>query len=84
MRGRYLSVMEIVYVYQKKRREFGRQCLFADRPAEIIADIQPDPKMREQYVARNPVEFGVQTSKEYSEHEVSRDSRDDHIDSLFL
>ena len=34
--------MEIVYVYQKKRKEFGRQCNFADRHAEIIADIPPD------------------------------------------
>ncbi len=35
------NTMEIVYVYQRKRKDFGRQCLFADRPAEIIADIQP-------------------------------------------
>ncbi len=73
------QAMEIVYVYQRKRRDFGRQCLFADRPAEIIADVQPDPKLRDQYVAKNPVEAGVQTAKEYSEHEVGEPTVHDPV-----
>lgn len=63
--------MDIVYVYQRKRREFGRHCHFADRGAEVIVDVSPDETLREQYVSREVVETGVQHTKEFSEHEVS-------------
>ena len=33
--------MEIQYVYQKKRSEFGRHAMFSDRPAELHVDIPP-------------------------------------------
>ena len=62
--------MDIQYVYTKKRSEFGRQVHFADRPAEIIADIQPNPELVRDYVARNPVEIGIQNVREFSEHWV--------------
>lgn len=62
--------MEIVYVYTKKRAEFGRQCNFSDRPAELHVDIIPDPTQAENFIERNPVDIGLQCVQEMSEHEV--------------
>ncbi|XP_046856745.1 dynein intermediate chain 3, ciliary-like [Xenia sp. Carnegie-2017] len=63
--------MEIVYVYTKKRNEFGRQCNFADRQAELHVDIPPDEKLAANYIERNPCNTGIQCSQEMSEHEVN-------------
>ncbi|KAM9597379.1 dynein axonemal intermediate chain 2 [Trichechus inunguis] len=63
--------MEIVYVYLKKRSEFGKQCNFSDRQAELNIDIQPNPELAEQFVERNPVDTGVQCSTNMSEHEAN-------------
>jgi dynein intermediate chain 2, axonemal len=63
--------MEIVYVYTKKRSEFGRQCLFSDRPAELHVDIAPDQSATHNFIPKDPVDVGVQVSNEYSEHEVN-------------
>ena len=64
------SQMEIVYVYTKKRSEFGRQCMFSDRPAELHVDIPPDPSLADNFIERNPVERGTQCIQEMSEHDV--------------
>ena len=63
--------MEIVYVYTKKRSEFGRQCNFSDRPAELHFDVAPDEKLLTEYIERNPCNVGIQCVAEMSEHEVS-------------
>lgn len=63
--------MEIVYVYTKKRSEFGRQCNFSDRPAELHFDVAPDEKILHDYIERNPCNVGIQCVAEMSEHEVS-------------
>ncbi|XP_064614684.1 dynein intermediate chain 3, ciliary-like [Liolophura sinensis] len=63
--------MEIVYVYTKKRSEFGRQCNFSDRQAELHVDIIPDPSLAENFIVRNPVDTGIQCVQEMSEHEVN-------------
>ena len=63
--------MEIVYVYTKKRSEFGRQCNFADRPAELHVDITPNPSLMSNFVERNPVDRGIQCAQMMSEHDVS-------------
>ena len=63
--------MEIVYVYTKKRSEFGRQCNFTDRAAELHVDIVPDPTLMDNYIEKNPVDRPVQCSQEMSEHEVN-------------
>ncbi|XP_074647572.1 dynein intermediate chain 3, ciliary-like isoform X2 [Tubulanus polymorphus] len=63
--------MEIVYVYTKKRNEFGRQCNFSDRPAELHVDILPDATLSENFVERNPCDTGIQCVQEMSEHEVN-------------
>lgn len=62
--------MEIVYVYTKKRQEFGRQCNFSDRQAELHVDITPDPSLADNFIERNPVDTGIQCVQEMSEHEV--------------
>lgn len=67
--------MEIVYVYVKKRSEFGKQCNFSDRQAELNIDIPPNPELAEQFVERNPVDVGVQCSTSMSEHEVGPSPR---------
>ena len=64
--------MEIVYVYTKKRSEFGRQCNFTDRPAELHFDVPPDEKVLHDYIERNPCNVGIQCVAEMSEHEVKR------------
>uniref|UniRef100_K7FRI5 Dynein axonemal intermediate chain 2 n=1 Tax=Pelodiscus sinensis TaxID=13735 RepID=K7FRI5_PELSI len=63
--------MEIVYVYVKKRSEFGRQCNFSDRPVEINVDIHPDPSQATNFIERNPIDTGIQCASDMSEHEVN-------------
>ncbi|XP_056101402.1 dynein axonemal intermediate chain 2 [Rhinichthys klamathensis goyatoka] len=63
--------MEIVYVYTKKRSEFGRQCNFSDRPAELHVDILPDPSLAANFTVRDPCNVTMQCAEEMSEHEVN-------------
>lgn len=63
--------MEIQHVYTKKRSEFGRQCIFSDRAAEIVLDIAPNPADLNNYIERSPCEIGIQCAKEMSEHYVN-------------
>ncbi|XP_036197654.1 dynein intermediate chain 2, axonemal [Myotis myotis] len=63
--------MEIVYVYVKKRSEFGKHCNFSDRQAELHIDIPPNPELAEQFMERNPVDTGIQCSTSMSEHEAN-------------
>ncbi len=62
--------MEIVYVYTKKRSEFGRQPLFSDQSAQVNIDIEREPPFKEEFIEKNPVDMGVQYAPEMSEHEV--------------
>ena len=62
--------MEIVYVYTKKRSEFGRQCNFSDRPAELHVNIVPEPHITADFIERDPCDTAIQCAQEMSEHEV--------------
>lgn len=62
--------MDIVYVYQRKRREFGRRPHFGDRQAEVIVDIQRDDSLRQQFIDRDACELATQNTRDFSEHEV--------------
>lgn len=65
--------MEITHVYQKKRREFGRQCVFSEyspRP-DPNNTIEPDAELAKQYIPKNPCDAAVQCAPELSEHEAS-------------
>lgn len=64
-------VMEIVHVYTKPRGEFGRQCLFLDRPAELLVDVPPEPSLALQFVQKTPRDQAAQACREMSEHQVS-------------
>lgn len=68
--------MEIVYVYQKSRREFGRAMLhLSDRPAELCGEFAPDPSIKDtQYELRNPTHLDIQAIPEMSEHDVNTES----------
>lgn len=57
-------------MYTKKRSEFGRQCNFSDRQAELHVDIAPDEKLLHDYIEKNPCDTGIQCVQEMSEHEV--------------
>ncbi|XP_071770928.2 dynein axonemal intermediate chain 2-like [Centroberyx gerrardi] len=63
--------MEIVSVYSRRRAEFGRQCVFSDRPAELLADVPPDPTLAHHFIHRDPSDVATQCSQEMSEHEVN-------------
>eukprot|EP00039_Didymoeca_costata_P019758 m.338817 g.338817 ORF g.338817 m.338817 type:complete len:593 (+) comp18555_c0_seq1:178-1956(+) len=66
--------MEIVHVYQRKRADFGRMCNFSDRPAHLLADIVPEPALRDDYMERSPCDSVTQVGKEFSEHEVNTET----------
>uniref|UniRef100_A0A4W4GBE0 Dynein, axonemal, intermediate chain 2b n=2 Tax=Electrophorus electricus TaxID=8005 RepID=A0A4W4GBE0_ELEEL len=68
--------MEIVYVYTKKRSEFGRQCNFSDKPAELHVDILPDPSLTDNFIDRDPCDVAIQCTQEMSEHEVNTERFD--------
>lgn len=44
--------MEIQYIYQKKRLEFGRQCLFADKGPDLIDNYPSNKKYLREYILR--------------------------------
>ncbi|CAH8577065.1 unnamed protein product [Schistosoma turkestanicum] len=63
--------MEINYVYAKKRSEFGRQCNFSDKNAEILIEILPDADLSQKFIEITPLDKGIQCSQEMSEHEAN-------------
>uniref|UniRef100_A0A7N6FGR4 Dynein, axonemal, intermediate chain 2b n=2 Tax=Anabas testudineus TaxID=64144 RepID=A0A7N6FGR4_ANATE len=66
-----VRLMEIVHVYTKLRGEFGRQCLFSDRPAELLVDVPPDPSLGLQFIQKTPRDQAVQACRDMSEHQVN-------------
>ena len=64
--------MEIVYVYTKKRAEFGRQPLLSDSAAQLHINIEPDESLRDDFIEKDPVDMAVQYAPEMTEHEVSQ------------
>ncbi|XP_060914827.1 dynein axonemal intermediate chain 2 [Labrus mixtus] len=66
--------MEIVHVYSKRRAEFGRQCLFSDRPAELLVDVPPDPSLAQHFIQKNPRDQALPACLDMSEHQVSMTS----------
>jgi dynein intermediate chain 2 len=63
--------MEIVFVYQRLRKEFGRAPKFTDFPSDVLAETMPNPDMLAEYVEQNPTDVAIQCIPEYSEHEVN-------------
>nr|CAG4717438.1 unnamed protein product [Naegleria fowleri] len=61
--------MDIVTVYKKPRRQFGRYCgHFVDTEPETIIDIKPSEEYKAKYITREPRAVGVQAVAELSDH----------------
>lgn len=60
--------MEIVYVYERARRDFGRHCAFEESDPKILIDVAPDPEKRKEYIVHDPISVGIQCVPEKSEH----------------
>lgn len=73
--------MEVFHVYPKRRGDFGRQCLFSDRPAELLVDVLPDPSLGLQFTERSPRDRALQVGWDTSEHQVGSSSLL-HVSSL--
>jgi len=61
--------MDIVTVYKKLRKQFGRYSgHFIDTEPETIIDVKPNEEIRSKYTSYEPPSVGVQAVQEYSEH----------------
>ncbi|XP_015246913.1 PREDICTED: dynein intermediate chain 2, axonemal isoform X1 [Cyprinodon variegatus] len=63
--------MEINHFYTKLRRDFGRRCLFSDRPADLRADVHPDPSLASHFIQKTSKDQATQACSEMSEHLVN-------------
>ncbi|XP_068602941.1 dynein axonemal intermediate chain 2 [Brachionichthys hirsutus] len=63
--------MEIVHVYTKVRGAFGRQCLFSERPAELLVDVTPEPGLAPPLVLKPRRDHAVQACGDMSLHQVN-------------
>ncbi|RKP21569.1 WD40 repeat-like protein [Rozella allomycis CSF55] len=66
--------MEVVYVYQKQRRQFGRQINFSLTEPNLLYDYPPDHSYLSNYSIKNPLHHEVQCAQEMSEHDVNTES----------
>jgi dynein intermediate chain 2, axonemal len=62
--------METTYVYQKERREFGRQCLFSDKN-ELLFSEATNRDLSKEFINRNPVSTGTQLGRQMAASEVN-------------
>jgi dynein intermediate chain 2, axonemal len=62
---------DLQYVYQKERKEFGKQCLFSDKKF-LMVSIPSNHDEFNDYILRNPVEEGTQLNKQFALSEVGR------------
>uniref|UniRef100_A0A674PMN7 Dynein, axonemal, intermediate chain 2b n=2 Tax=Takifugu rubripes TaxID=31033 RepID=A0A674PMN7_TAKRU len=63
--------MEIFHVYQKRRGDFGRQCLFSDRQAELLVDILPEPSLGLHFMEKTPRDRALQVGWDTSGHHLN-------------
>ncbi|XP_055692892.1 dynein intermediate chain 3, ciliary-like [Lutzomyia longipalpis] len=62
--------MDIQYVYQKERRDFGKQCFFSDKN-ELIFSEGPNRALFKEYILRNPTDRETQKSRQMSASEAN-------------
>lgn len=62
---------DITYEYTRKRKHFGRQCLFEDHGPEVLINIPNNPAFYKNYILRNPVHVAIQNTGTMSEHWVN-------------
>ena len=62
---------EITFTYSRLRKEFGRPIEFQANEPEQIADIAPNPELREQYVTVDPYETEIQNVAQLTESQTN-------------
>lgn len=62
---------EITYSYSRVRKEFGRPVEFQPNDPEPLADIAPNPELKDQYVAIDPYEMEIQNVPQLSESQTN-------------
>ncbi|KAM3964381.1 dynein intermediate chain 3, ciliary [Aphomia sociella] len=65
------SYTKSTYVYTKIRRNFGRQPLFQNVPAQMLDSINPNKEYQNEYMLRNPVNCEVQATLPQSGNETN-------------
>lgn len=60
------------YVYQKDRRDFGRQCQFGDK-SELLFSEPPNRSLFKDYILKNPVDRWTQKTGQMSASEANTD-----------
>ncbi|KAB0792213.1 hypothetical protein PPYR_14172 [Photinus pyralis] len=63
--------MDLQFVYQKKRSEFGRQCLFTDKGPDLIDNYPSNIEHLSNFILRDPVTQSTQCGQVQSEHELN-------------
>ncbi|XP_031353490.1 dynein intermediate chain 3, ciliary-like [Photinus pyralis] len=63
--------MEVQYVYQKKRTEFGRQCVFSDKGPDLIDNYPSNWVLLENYILKDPFSQGTQCNSILAEHDAN-------------
>lgn len=62
--------MDVVYVYQKKRSQFGRKPEFSTTEVTEICNCEPKPYLMKDYIEISPLHKAVQFVPELSIHGV--------------
>lgn len=60
---------DLQYIYQKERKEFGKQCLFSDKKF-LMVSIPSNHDEFNDYILRNPVSEGTQLNRQFALSEV--------------
>lgn len=61
---------DLQYIYQKERKDFGKQCLFTDKKF-LMVSVPSNHDEFNDYILRNPVQEGTQLSKQFALSEVN-------------
>lgn len=61
---------DLQYIYQKERKDFGKQCLFSDKKF-LMVSIPSNHDEFNDYILRNPIQEGTQLSKQFALSEVN-------------
>lgn len=61
---------DLQYIYQKERRNFGKQCLFSDKKF-LMVSIPSNHDEFNDYILRNPISEGTQLGRQFALSEVN-------------
>lgn len=59
------------YIYQKKRKEFGRHAQFDDTDTKIVGSVPPDPNQADFFIVRDPNKLILSNQPVLSQHSVN-------------